>query len=280
MIKKSQVIDGQKIAIKELAALKSQIQKKRIKPGLAVILVGRDPASQLYIKLKENAAKKVGINFSKYLLPEMTTEKKIINLIKSLNKQSAVHGIIVQLPLPKHLNPDKIINTIDYRKDADGFHKKNLTSLKSKTDFIKPVMLEVVSNLLKWTRRNFNNQLACLVANSNKFFEPFQYFLPSAFGLRITTAKVGHRDLKNKARRADVLIVALGKPHFINADYVKKNAIVIDIGITKKGTKTLGDVEFDKVKQKAGFITPVPGGVGPLTVAYLLKNVFLLAHKK
>lgn len=279
MAKVCQVLSGKKIARSLLNQLKREIVKTAQKPGLAVVLVGENPASRLYVNLKEKAASAVGVYFQKHLLPEKINERFLLQLINRLDQQTNIHGIVVQLPLPKHLNTKKIISAIDPKKDADGFHIKNLSLLKKYQPSVLPVLVQVTTKLLETTGLNFYGKTACLLGNSATFFKPFQIYLPRRFGLKIITTHVNNSQLKSRTKKADVLITALGQAGFISSELVKKGAVVIDIGTSRQKNKIRGDVDFKKVCKKASFITPVPGGVGPLTVAYLLKNVHYLSKK-
>ena len=246
----AKLIDGKKLADKILEDLKFKITKLDKKPGLAVILVGNNPASEIYIKLKKEACEKVGVNFHSYLLESDTKEEKIIEVINFLNNDPDINGILVQLPLPKGFNTDKIIQAIDPQKDIDGFHPKS--------KFTSPNILGIIE-LLKSTATNLDNKKITILSNSDKFIEPFKKLLPKS--------KINSKDLK-----ADILIVAKGKPNYIKPAMIKKDAILIDVGINRIKNNIIGDIDpqCDKI---ASWRSPVPGGVGPMTIAMLLKNL-------
>lgn len=279
-----QLIDGQAIAKKIREEIKQEIQDSGLKPGLAVILVGADPASHLYVSLKEKACDEVGIHFEKYLFFASEPEEKIINQILLLNARPDIHGILVQLPLPEQYDADKIIQAIDSKKDADGFHPENLKLLEQSHLILLPVTTKAVATLIKSTRVVLTDKNAIILANSQTFAAPIKNYLenhgvPTEIIIYIPNVIIP---------KADILITAVGKPKIITADLIKDKAIVIDVGTSRinVGTeetpvwKTVGDVDAENLKEKTGFLTPVPGGVGPVTVATLLENVLLLSKTK
>ncbi|PIW96085.1 bifunctional 5,10-methylene-tetrahydrofolate dehydrogenase/5,10-methylene-tetrahydrofolate cyclohydrolase [Candidatus Kuenenbacteria bacterium CG_4_8_14_3_um_filter_39_15] len=272
------LINGQKISNKILTGLKGKTKKLKIKPLLAVILIGKNPASHLYIKIKEKRAKEINIGFKKYLLPEKTKQSKIIGLISELNNNPKITAILVQLPLPRHLDTDKIILTIDPKKDADGIHPKNLNQLKrGQTPLILPATTGAIIEALKSV--NLKNKSVAIIGKSKIAGLPTYYYLKKR-ARQTSIYDSQTKNLPKKCRQADILIVAIGRPNFITANYVKKNAVIIDVGINKVNGKTVGDVDFDNVKKKAAWVTPVPGGIGPITVAMLLKNVVCIKTKQ
>jgi len=253
-----QKIDGKMIAEK----IKDQITQTIYKlngprPNLAIILVGQREDSQLYVSLKEREAKKVGIDTHLYHLNENDSEEKLLNLINFLNKDKLIDGILVQLPLPPKFHPDKIINALNPLKDVDGFHPRHPQYL------ISPVLSSILACLQEI---NFTTagKSACVLNNSEVFGLSAKKILEE-LGLKVT--------LKDKTAEADILITALGKPHYIKKEMIKSGAVIIDIGITKVNDQVQGDVDFEDVKEKAGYLTPVPGGIGPMTIAFLFKNV-------
>jgi len=272
------VINGNKVADKIISSVKIYIKKNRLKPSLAVILVGKDTASRLYVSIKQRRSKQVGIKFKKFLFSNQTTEKQIISLIQKLNQDKKISGILVQLPLPKHLNSDKIIDEIDIQKDVDGIHPKNLEKIKKNiVTTVLPATTGAVGELLQSAGVKLANKSVAIIGKSKIAG------LPTYFYLKDKVKKINIYDhktinLAEKTKQADILVVAIGQPEFITQEYIKKGAIIIDIGINKKNNKTVGDVDFKKVNNKAGLITPVPGGVGPVTVAVLLKNTAKLAR--
>lgn len=259
---------GKPIADDILNRLKNDISKSAEKPGLAVVLVGDDEASKIYVSLKEKTAGEIGLNFFRHDLAENVSENEITQLIEKLNADEKVHGIIVQLPLPKNFDSEKIISTIDPKKDADGF------SAKSEND-LQPVFSRAIILLAESSGENLENKKAVIVANSDDFgkvmAEMFsrkkvsaEYFL--AGDISSNLGKIGD---------ADIVVSAVGSPGLLRGQMFKEGSIVIDGGIEKMGGKVVGDVDFTGAEDKLGFLTPVPGGVGPVTIACLLENVYL-----
>ncbi len=259
---KAKLIDGKNIAEKTLDAVTQKVAKLEHKPGLAVILVGDNPSSQLYIKLKQEACEEVGINFHSYLLEENVMEEKIIEVINFLNNDQETTGILVQLPLPPKFNTDKIIKAIDPKKDVDGFHQKS--------KFISPNILGIIE-LLNSTGTDLKNKKITILSNSQKFAKPFDKLLKTS-DVKWLDPKSPAPMLQVQCQKSDILIVAIGKPKFIKPEMIKKDAILIDVGINKVKDKIIGDIDpgCDKV---ASWRSPVPGGVGPMTVAMLLQNL-------
>lgn len=273
------LLKGKGISEKILRDLKKKIKREKLKPGLAVFLVGHDKASEVYVGLKQKAAHAIGIKFLLYRYKEKTGEREIIQKIKEINQDNSIHGIIVQLPLPKKFNTQKIINSIDPKKDADGFHPKNVRKFVAYKSEIWPVLPHAAWQLIKNTGVKTKNKKALVLANSDRFGEVMQAALRNK-GIKanyILTKNIA-KNLKN-IKTTDVLVSAVGKPGLIKGDMLKKNVIVIDGGITKTGKKVLGDADIESVKKVAGYLTPVPGGVGPVTIACLLENVYLAAKK-
>ena len=276
-----QIIDGKKLAEIIKDDLIKKIVKLGARPNLAIILVGKRQDSSLYVNLKEKEAKKVGIDTHLYRCPENITEQEILDIIEHLNKDELIDAILLQLPLPENLNTDKIIKAINPNKDVDGFHPENLKKLLSTCDHKKfmPPVFEVVLEMLKSINYELKNKQVCIVSNSNIFGKS----LAKVLECKQAKVEVIHGDdknLKNKTSKADILITAVGKPEFIKKDMVKKDAVVIDVGITKEGKKVYGDVDFKDVKNKVGFIAPVPGGVGPMTIAMAFKNTLELYKRR
>jgi len=273
----AQIIDGKKIATEIRAEIKKEIAKLGVKPGLAVILVGADPASHLYVNLKEKAAAEVGIHFEKYLFFATEPEEKIIKKIQELNDNHDIHGILVQLPLPSGYNENKIIAAINPKKDADGFHPNNIEKLLHDEPFIIPPVISGILKLIEATGEEIINKKIAILANSETFIRPLQKILEK--DNRVVYA-IAPEDAVSITRDADVIIVALGRPKFLTAEMIKPGVILIDVGTTRlEDSTTIGDIDFESASAKAGWITPVPGGVGPMTVAMLLKNVLELARK-
>jgi len=269
------LIDGKK----EASELRDQLKKKvtEIKskyntvPGLTVILVGEDPPSKIYVKNKEKFAKEIGMNSEVIRYPSDLKEDVLLNKIKELNKDDKVSGILVQLPLPKQIDKRKIIEAIDHEKDVDGFHPINVGNLSSGYDSSIPCTPLGCSLLLKKVEKNLSGKHAVVIGRSNLNGKPMtQLLLKENCTVTITHSKT--KDLKAECLKADIIIAAVGIPELVKGDWIKKDAIVIDVGINKTDKGIVGDVAFDEVSKVAKAITPVPGGVGPMTIACLLKN--------
>ncbi len=258
-------IDGKKIAekIKDEIA-KSIFELKGQHPNLAIILVGARPDSQLYVSLKEKEAKKVGVDTHLYRLPENVSEQELLSVVDFLNKDTFIDGILVQLPLPGNFNTDKVILAIDPLKDVDGFHPQH-------PDYVMSPVLASVLACLDEIKFPGTGKTACVLYNSEVFGQSVKEALEK-IGLSVS--------MKENSEKADLLVTALGKPHEIKKEMIKSGAVIIDIGITKKDEKVLGDVDFEDVKEVAGYITPVPGGIGPMTIAFLFKNVWEIFKRR
>lgn len=275
----SKIIDGKLLAEQIQNDIYRQIKNKGLAPELAVILVGDDPASRLYVSLKKKAAQEVGIEFHEYLFNANTPQDKILECIDFLNKDKNIDAILVQLPLPKALDTDKIIQKINPAKDVDGFHPANIKKLLAgQTDFVPGLPLGIIK-LLESTGENLAQKSALIIAKSKIFYEPLAKLLKDK-NIIATIASPKDPDLKTKTLKADILITAIGQPFFVTADMIKKDAIVIDVGTNKVGDYTVGDVDYTAAFEVTSHITPVPGGVGPMTVAMLLYNTLKLAEKK
>jgi methylenetetrahydrofolate dehydrogenase (NADP+)/methenyltetrahydrofolate cyclohydrolase len=269
------IIDGKKEAQllrdeikKEIESLKSQNNKV---PGLTVILIGDFVPSQIYVKNKERNAKEVGINSDIIRYAKDVSEQEVLKKIKELNNNEAVSGILVQLPLPPQINKEKIINAINPLKDVDGFHPINVGNLSSGYNATVPCTPLGCLLLIKKIEPNLSGKHAIIIGRSNLNGKPMaQLLLKENCTVTIVHSKT--KDLKTQCLKADILVAAVGVPNLVKSDWVKNNSIVIDVGINKVGDKIVGDVEFETVKEKAKAITPVPGGVGPMTIACLLKN--------
>ena len=269
------IIDGKKEAQllrdeikKEIESLKSKNNKV---PGLTVILIGDFVPSQIYVKNKERNAKEVGINSDIIRYAKDVSEQEVLKKIKELNNNEDVSGILVQLPLPPQINKEKIINAIDPLKDVDGFHPINVGNLSSGYNATVPCTPLGCLLLIKKIEPNLSGKHAIIIGRSNLNGKPMaQLLLKENCTVTIVHSKT--KDLKTECLKADILVAAVGVPNLVKSDWVKNNSIVIDVGINKVGDKIVGDVEFETVKEKAKAITPVPGGVGPMTIACLLKN--------
>ena len=270
----SQILNGKKVASHIKKRVKSEIESKHAEICLAVIVVGNDPASQIYVRNKKKACEEVGIKSVSYEFPEDSTEADVLFLIDMLSCDPFVHGILVQLPLPKHINEDKILSAIPPEKDVDGFHTENIGKLWSgKRCDIAACTPSGVMEMLNYYNIDIEGKHCVVVGRSNIVGKPMAALLLDKNG----TVTVCHSRTKNLAditRQADILVAAVGKSKFITADMVKDDAVVVDVGINRdENGKLCGDVDFENVKEKASWITPVPGGCGPMTIAMLMKNV-------
>lgn len=270
-----QLIDGKAIStqIKEECREKvAAYKEKGIEISLAVIQVGADPASSVYVRNKKKACEFCGMTSLSYELPEETTQEELLALIRKLNSDDAVNGILVQLPLPKHINEDLVIQTIDPKKDVDGFHPQSVGALCiGQPGFVSCTPAGIIQ-LLKRSNIEIAGKECVVIGRSNIVGKPMALLLLRENGT-VTVCHSRTKDLKEVTKRADILIVAIGKPKFITAEYVKEGAVVIDVGIHRKEDgKLCGDVDFDSVAEKTSAITPVPGGVGPMTIAMLMHN--------
>ena len=270
-----QIIDGKAIAgeIKEECRVKAEeYREKGIEITLAVVQVGSDPASGVYVRNKKRACEACGIRSLSYELPEETCEVELLELIEKLNKDEAVNGILVQLPLPGQIDEKKVIQAIDAKKDVDGFHPMNAGALcTGERGFVSCTPAGIIQ-LLKRSRIAIAGKECVVIGRSNIVGKPAALLLLAENGT-VTVCHSRTADLKEVTKRADILVVAVGKPKFITAEYVKEGAVVIDVGIHRKENgKLCGDVDFDSVAPKCSAITPVPGGVGPMTIAMLMSN--------
>lgn len=274
----TELIDGKALAQKmqqELAAKVNNLkQKKGIVPGLAVILVGDDPASQVYVRNKERAALTVGFKSETVRLSEFICQEELIAVIERYNADNTIHGILVQLPLPNHINDKKIILAIDPKKDVDGFHPMNTGHLWLGRPLMVPCTPSGIMELLREYNVNLEGKHAVIIGRSNIVGKPMaQLLLDKNATVTLTHSRT--RQLEEVCRCADVLIVAIGQGHFITKQYIKEGAIVIDVGMNRDDNgKLIGDVAFDEVAEVAAKITPVPGGVGPMTIAMLLEQTY------
>ncbi len=277
---------GQEIRDEVKAAVETRLEKGLSAPGLATVLVGENPASQVYVRNKQKACAEVGINSFGYKLPEDATQEEVETLVRNLNADPAVNGILVQLPLPRHLDEEKVLSAIDLNKDVDGFHPVNIGRLAQKGR--EPVFIPCTPAgcmvLLEKAGAQLNGANAVVLGRSNIVGMPVALLLVKA-NATVTICHSRTRDLPSVVREADVLVAAIGQPEFVKQEWVKPGAIVIDVGINqkedasaKKGYRLVGDVAFDEVAEVAGAITPVPGGVGPMTIAMLLKNTLHAAE--
>ncbi|MDO8667479.1 MAG: bifunctional 5,10-methylenetetrahydrofolate dehydrogenase/5,10-methenyltetrahydrofolate cyclohydrolase [bacterium] len=283
------IIDGKKLAekikdkiVKEIVKLNDGHPEQALaRPNLAIILVGEREDSKIYVALKEREAKKVGIDTHLYKCGEDVSEHELLEMIRCLNEDESIDAILVQLPLPEAIDTDTIIMAVDPVKDVDGFQPDNLEKLLKSCDFkgLVPPVFSAVMEMLKSINYDIKNKKVCVIANSVIFGQGLAHVL-KCHGAKVETAKAEDKNLAEKTSQADILITALGKPKLIKKEMIKDQAVIIDIGITKQGKDVWGDVDFEDVKEKAGYISPVPGGVGPLTVAMAFKNTLEIYKKR
>ncbi len=279
------VIDGKKVAAEVKAELRPRIEQLKnngIEPNLTVILVGEDPASRVYVSMKKKACEELGIQSDTLNLPGETSESELLTLVEKLNRDSGVHGILVQLPLPSQIREAKVIETISPEKDVDGFHPVNVGKLVAGTPAFVPCTPAGVLELLLRYDVKPEGKHVVIVGRSNIVGKPLANLLVQKSPTGNATVTVCHtrtRDLPEYTRQADILIAAAGRPQMITGDMVREGVVVIDVGVNrvddptaKRGYRLVGDVDFDSVSEKAAAITPVPGGVGPMTIAMLMKN--------
>lgn len=280
----AKIIDGKKIAEELKQTCKLRIEARLVKglraPGLAVILVGDDPASQVYVRNKRQSCEQIGLISKSYDLPVSTTQQALYDLVSELNNDDSIDGILVQLPLPSHIDTSLIIEHIDPSKDVDGFHPYNIGRLAQRIPLLRPCTPWGVKLLLDSTGEIFKGRNAVVVGASNHVGRPMGLELLLA-GSTVTTTHRFTSDLAEHVARADILVVAVGKPGIVDGTWVKPGATVIDVGINRTAEgRLIGDVDFPAAAERAAWITPVPGGVGPMTVAVLMSNTVDAADKK
>ncbi|CAI3307843.1 bifunctional methylenetetrahydrofolate dehydrogenase/methenyltetrahydrofolate cyclohydrolase [Enterococcus cecorum] len=277
------LLNGKELAQKlqqEMTQEVTELKEKGLQPGLAVILVGEDPASQVYVRNKERAANNIGMYSVVYRLPKTTSEAALIAKIEELNQDDKIHGILVQLPLPKHINEDLVLDTIDPAKDVDGFHPMNLGNLFAGKPTMIPCTPAGIMELIKLSGLDLAGKNAVIIGRSNIVGKPMAHLLLQA-NATVTICHSKTKDLPKVAKQADVLVVAIGRANFVTADFVKEGAVVIDVGINRdENNKLTGDVKFDEVAPLTSFITPVPGGVGPMTITMLMRQTIDAAKRK
>jgi len=273
------IIDGRKLADQIQADLAKEIYSKHLQPNLAVILVGDDPASHIYVGKKKEACAKVGIEFHGYFMDQNSTTEQILETVNFLNKDESIDAILVQLPLPDQIDTDKVIEAMDPAKDVDGFHPQTVQKLLAGQPSIVPGLPLGIIKLLESTAENLAGKKCIVIANSDEFFTPLAKLLADK-NIEAELVHPENKDIKKISATADILISACGKAFFVTADMVRQGAIVIDVGTNKVGDHTVGDVDYSTVFEKASWITPVPGGVGPMTVGMLLYNTVKLAETK
>ena len=270
------ILDGKAMADTILAVIHDKVAEREVqgkrRPGLAVILVGSDPASAVYVRNKKRACERAGVTSMSHDLPTTTTQDELLNLIDTLNADAAIDGILVQLPLPAHIDAETVIERIRPDKDVDGFHPYNIGRLAVKMPTLRPSTPRGIMTLLRATNEELRGKNAVMVGASNIVGRPMSLELLLA-GCTITVCHSATRDLESFVRSAEVLVVGVGRPRMIPGDWIREGAIVIDVGINRlPDGKLVGDVDFEPAAERASWITPVPGGVGPMTVATLLEN--------
>ena len=279
----ARLIDGKAIALQLTNSIKEKVEDRKSRglrtPGLAVILIGDDPASKVYVGKKRKDCERIGFKSVSHDLPSSTSEQQLLNLIDELNDDRNIDGILVQLPLPAHINTDLVIERIRPDKDVDGFHPYNIGRLVQRIPLLRPCTPKGVMTLLESTGEAIRGKKAVIVGASNIVGRPMTMELLLA-GCTTTTTHRFTENLKAEVSQADILVVGVGKPGLVKGEWIKPGAIVIDIGINRmEDGRLVGDVEFNTAKERAGWITPVPGGVGPMTVATLLENTLHAAEE-
>ncbi len=277
------IIDGKKLAQKTRENLKiecEELKEKGINPKLAVIMVGDDEASKVYIRNKSKACKEVGVEYEEFLLKSDINQKELIDIINKLNKDKSINGILLQSPIPKHLDINEAFRTIDYNKDVDGFHPMNVGKLALGQDAFVSCTPFGVMRMFEEYNIDLCGKNVVILGRSNIVGKPLTQCCLNK-NATVTVCHSKTQNTKKITKEADILISAIGKPKFITSDMVKENAVVIDVGINRLDNgKIVGDVDFENVKEKASYITPVPGGVGPMTIAMLLNNVIKAAKRQ
>ena len=277
------ILDGKAVSLKVKESVKvraDELKKFGVEPTLAVVLVGEDKASQTYVRAKEKACNEYGIKSVAHRLSENTTQNELLALINVLNLDDSIHGILVQLPLPKHIDTNIVLAAIDPRKDVDGFHAVNVGKLVSGLDGFVPCTPLGVMEILKEYDIEVAGLNAVVIGRSNIVGKPMANLLLNA-SATVTVTHSKTKNLKEICKNADLIVAAIGKPFFLKADMVKDGAVVVDVGINRLDDgRLVGDVDFDEVAPKCSYITPVPGGVGPMTIAMLLNNTILAAQAK
>jgi len=276
------IIDGKKIANEIIEGLRSRVQrlkKKNINPTLAIILVGNRLDSKLYVTNKQKASELIGINSILYEFSENMKEDKLISLIKKLNEDKNIHGIIVELPLPKFMNEKKILKTISPERDVDGLNPVNMGNLLIGNETIAPCTPKGIIRMLEKMKIKLEKSNVVIINNSNVVGKPLAMMLTNRFAT-VTICHVKTKYLSQFTKKAEILITATGVPKLIKKDMVKEGVVIIDGGISFQQNKVVGDVDFDNVKELTSYITPVPGGVGPMTVAMILENTLILAESQ
>ena len=276
------IINGKEVAANIRAGLKEEItvlKARGVTPGLTVVLVGENPASQVYVRNKGKASEEVGIRSREHILPDSTTQEELLTLIAGLNASSDVHGILVQLPLPAHIDSEAVLEAISPAKDVDGFHPYNVGRLMIGRPTLQPCTPYGIMKLIETTGVDLSGKDAVIVGRSNIVGKPMAMMLLQ-MNATVTVCHSRTKDLAGKVRAADIVIAAVGRAEFVKGDWIKDGAVVIDVGINRASDgRLVGDVDFEGAARRASFITPVPGGVGPMTIAMLLQNTVDAARK-
>lgn len=270
----NKILDGKKLSLILQEDLKEKINKLSNSPNLTVVMVGEDKASKIYVKNKEKIAKKMGIDTNTIYLNSETTTDELLSIIERLNKDKSVNGILVQLPLPKHIDENLVLEKISPLKDVDGFHPKNLGKLMINNASMIPCTPLGIIKLLDFYNIDLEGKNVVILGRSNIVGKPMLHLLLQK-NATVTITHSYTKNLKDITKKADILIVAIGKSNFITKEYIKDNAIIVDVGINRVDNKIMGDVDFNSVKDKVSFITPVPGGVGPLTITMLMHQTYI-----
>lgn len=277
----AKIINGKQIANDIRSELKEQVEKlntQGIHPGLAVVIIGQDPASRVYVNMKKKACEQIGIYSEEYTIEENTSQQALLDLIDKLNNDKKIHGILVQLPLPKHLDEQLVIDAIHPKKDVDAFHPMNVGKIMLGNATFLPCTPAGVMALIKACDIEIAGKECVVVGRSNIVGKPQAMLLLHEHGT-VTVCHSRTADLKAVCKRADILVVAVGRPNMIKGDMIKPGAVVIDVGVNRiEDKKLVGDVEFESAAKVAGAITPVPGGVGPMTITMLMKNTVVAAQ--
>lgn len=276
----AKIIDGKAVSAnvrQQVASETAALKEKGITPGLAVVIVGDDPASRVYVNNKKKACAEVGFHSEEYALPAETTQQELLKLVDTLNNKSEINGILVQLPLPKHLDEKAVIEAIDPKKDVDAFHASNVGKIMIGDYHFLPCTPAGVMELLKSEQIDICSKNCVVIGRSNIVGKPMAMLLLHQNGT-VTICHSRTKNLKEVCAQADILVAAVGIPKFVKADMVKEGAVVVDVGMDRdENGKLCGDVDFAEVEPKASYITPVPGGVGPMTIAMLMKNTLMAA---
>jgi methylenetetrahydrofolate dehydrogenase (NADP+)/methenyltetrahydrofolate cyclohydrolase len=267
----AKIIDGKKLSVEILENIKNKVKESEKKPGLAIVLVGNNPASEIYVGLKEKKSKELGFYFERHDLNEKISEQELLSKVDELNQKKEIHGIVVQLPLPKHIDENLIIDSVLPHKDVDGITPVNLGNLVNDNNMLVPATARACIEMIKSTGVEIKGKNAVVIGRSKIVGKPVSLLLLQEHAT-VTICHSRTKNLEEHTKNADILIAAVGKPKLIKKDMVKKGAVIIDVGINRTPSGLVGDVDFEAVKEIAGHITPVPGGVGPMTIALLLEN--------